>query len=384
MTFTALALILAAGGVWAVGTTVLVANRGWQQRQRQALWKAAPRLEGRIRPGGALRGSVLEMKPPGLGPATLRHGSAPGGAADKVMRLEIELARALPPVHLLPFGSLVWRTQALPERLRVTDDPGFDARFEIRGSAAAAIGELLDAPVRRLILGLEADTNADPMELSLRPDSTGDSSILSIGRAGWIFEHEALVAFVERGFELARVLLERWDRPWTALAERHGLRLVSDPERGLRSLEGAVQGVPVRLSERVGTGGPCTRLELKLSSLPGLLARRAPEVLDDAWRQVRTPFGNPVLDMVMVARCDAPGSLGELFADDGLAACLLEAVHAHPGSILFQGGVSMVTDGSPRQQLEPYFEAGLRLALALRDRMAVLGIEPCDASEDLV
>jgi hypothetical protein len=371
-------LAVVAGGVVSLGAGVLLLNKGWQRRQRRALEQVAIRLGGQVRHGGTLTGGVLELSPEGLGTVTLRHGTVPGGGADKVMRLDLEIPRLLPELRVLPRSPAPARGMGLSQRVLDTGLRRFDERFELRVSDPDAVGDLLEPELLLKILALDVDGGRG-IELGFLPDPGRGVTVISVGRGGWLLDVAGLVGFIEQGVDLARGVVERLDRPWMVVARRFGLTFACDPRSGRPSLTGEAQGVPVRLWENTLRRSLHTDLELRQASLTGLRVEHPPQEPDPVWERLRVPTRNPVIDMCLAARCDDPEALVALFADDHLSACLLEAVHAHPGSMLTEHAVVLHTPGPLNQGLEPFLEQGLRLAQALRVRMEALGIEPCDA-----
>lgn len=369
---TVLVAAVGAGGVLALGAGVALLNRGWQERQKRVLAEVAERLSGQVRPGGLLTGHTLVLERPGLGSARLFHGAGRGDGQDRIMRLEIPLPRRLPELRLLPVLPFLGLTPGLHGPRFRTGDEAFDERFELRGRDASSLRSLLDAELRRAVLALAPAGGRDIVELALLPPTGGGRTLLSIGRGGWIFDADELVAFVERSFAVASGLVHAWDLPWRVVERRFGLAFATDRTSGRRSLEGTVQGLPVRLWEAGQPGPPHTRLSLGVASLPGLLVQRAPARPDPAWKKLCVPTQNPVLDLALVACCDDPEALAALCADPELSACLLEAVHAHPGSILSEHRLLLVAPGLLHRGVEPFLEVGLRLAQAIRERLARL------------
>ena len=307
-----------------------------------------------------------------VGPLKVRFVSTDGDDSGSRTDFSVETPRPLPALVLSPQGERSrWLEVAAGQDVQV-GDRGFDDAFLVRAEDPTVARVSLAPEARQILLRLLGRAAAGELQLHVGGRRTGGGSSVRLRVEGWIFETPALEAFILDTGGLAAALVDAWDGPWLALARRLELGELEVGDSGQRCLAGELDGLTVRIREIVERGEVSTEIRVRGPAPRQLRVVHRDVARLEGWESARDLLGNPVLDMLVSARCSDLERVRTLFSDDELTACLLEVVHAHPGSELTERGVRLRIDEQPAVGPGAALELALSLARALRAGMARL------------
>ena len=341
-------IALVIGAVSMIGTLAAAAYGIYQGR----LERARKRLPG---PFGGLH--VRSTKTTDGGVARIYDGERAGRAVhlrclqplkgERTWRLQMGLRRALPDGVSLGAGPILqpWGLDSL--QLRLDDGPwgrlictGDNPRKLL--SALLATPPAVAIPTGRERFVVAAYSDDDTLTIGLQ--GAHEELVLS-----WLDDYGRLLTELERVVEA----------PFREASERSGLRLGFGDGAGPR-LKGWSREVAVEvwIDEQLDT-----RIEAAFHH-PGL-----PEdlvVMHKDRLAGNVDLDDPVLGMLVSARCSEPEVLSEVLGREGVSEALLEVVHAHPGSRVIGGRVELVARRVLADDLADAVEAVVTLAAGLK------------------
>ncbi|HJN73076.1 MAG TPA: hypothetical protein QGF58_03985 [Myxococcota bacterium] len=266
---------------------------------------------------------------------------------DRTWRIPMELRRELPDGVSLGAGPAlaVWGLTSVQLRL----DDGAWGRFICTG----------DNP-RRLLSALLADPPAAAVPTGRERFVVAahiDEGMLTIGLRGadellvlaWLPEWETLLSELERVVE----------GPFRETAERTGLRLVLS-EGPWPQLKGWVDGINVGVVIDDDLDTRITAAFHNEELAEDLLILHQDRLVGDV------DLDDPVLSMLVAARCSTPDTLRALSRAEGVSEALLAVVHAYPGSRVVGDRVELVADRVLADQLADDVDSVIALARGLK------------------
>lgn len=361
-------VFLAAGSAALVAVGLRHAMKTWQSSRDGALRRLAGSQGGRFHEGkGVLAGYASVRRP--VGPTLIGHLPTRAGALNDELTVRVDLPRTLPDLRLTPRYGRTRRERSLDGPRVETGDRAFDEAFHTRGHEREAVLQALGPEVRLLCLAqVEAGGRAD-LVIRVHQRSATDGTSITAARTGWYQRQQDLRAYLDFGCELAETIVRSWDAPWQRVADGWKLDFHAHAT-GFRKLEGSLFGRPVLIRESTDRRGRITVIRSQAPMPRGLVVAHPEQAERAGWLDQRRKLGNPVLDMAVAAKAHDWEAACSLLADEELTACLLEVVHAYPGSELRHGAVHLVLRGWACQDLEGPLHKVVALAEALRRGMA--------------
>lgn len=264
----------------------------------------------------------------------------------------VELGFQLPELHVRTQGrSIDGVFDMLRGRIDITLGTSFDQALHIHGADKAAVRALLTDPaVQAAIRGVLGTFG----ELLITPRT------VVTHQQGPLFDDVALK--VNRAVALAVALRDRFEAPWKALGEAHGLTAVDTPDA--RVFEGEVGGASVRVEQARLAGGDVplrVRVVLTRPLPPGTEL-----VHIDRGKGPSAALADPILGAQVHAVSTDPDALSTRLSRDAVRGPLLEVVHGHPGSRVTSEAVELLVVPAPLDP-KPAVDLALELERALRE-----------------
>lgn len=266
---------------------------------------------------------------------------------ERTWRMQMGLERDLPDGVSLGKGLTLapWGLTSL--QLRVDDGPW--GRFVCTG----------DNP-RRLLSALLADPPAEAIPTGRESFVVAaylDGGMLTVGVHG--ASQEQVLGWLTDLYAVLRALERAVEQPFRQTVERTGLSLVLEAT-GWPRLEGTVEGVNV--SAYVDDALD-TRIEATFDNgdLPDDLV-----VMHKDRLVANMDLDDPVLSMLVAARCSRPEALNAQLTRPGVAEAMCAVVHAFPGSRVMGDRVELRAPRILADELAPTVEAVIALAAGLK------------------
>ena len=270
---------------------------------------------GTFRPGRIHDSGELSLELP-FGTLRMHYLAVPRSSATKRVWAAVEVARVLPSLRLRPEGPLAEMAKELGMQDFEVGHDVFDRRFVVSSEDPGVALGMLEPAVIREVLGLGRGRPGAQIWIEVEPDAKASSSRVVVQCSGWVQDLEALQEHVDAVTRVCEALLGAWDRPWVEVARDRGLAVGKLGQRGVSSLVGVLDDIPLEVRARRGPEGWRTEVSARVDGPRGLQVVHRDLAREADWDAERLSLGNPVLDMLVAARADDPEALCELVADE--------------------------------------------------------------------